>query len=244
MATLRWVSIGSGNGLLADGTKPLPRTMLFYHQRGSVAFVWDQCHWGIARNIKSKMNLIITSLCIRTSPGPMSQYTMGFPRTLLACVLCCKTSDSQANILLTPAIVDRDNKTNQYYVISDVTRLIWVHPMNCCTVTITREAEHDKPKDSSDVAAHANHGVSYNRSFDCLFNGLFRLTTKNTRKSVFISFVAGICRWSGDIPLRRRNVKTLYDVLWCQHEKDVHSCESYKSYGTLNAYSMSRLNSR
>ena len=27
-----WVNIGSGNGLLLDGTKPLPEPMLTYHQ--------------------------------------------------------------------------------------------------------------------------------------------------------------------------------------------------------------------
>ena len=32
MATENWVNIGSGNGLLPDGTKPLPEPMLTYHQ--------------------------------------------------------------------------------------------------------------------------------------------------------------------------------------------------------------------
>ena len=31
-ATRNWVNIGSGNGLLPDGTKPLPEPMLTYHQ--------------------------------------------------------------------------------------------------------------------------------------------------------------------------------------------------------------------
>ena len=33
-----WINIGSGNGLLPDGTKPLPELMLTYHQWGVVAF--------------------------------------------------------------------------------------------------------------------------------------------------------------------------------------------------------------
>ena len=33
-----WVNIGSGNGLLPDGTKPLPEPMLTYHQYGPVSF--------------------------------------------------------------------------------------------------------------------------------------------------------------------------------------------------------------
>ena len=37
-ATVILDNIGSGNGLLPDGTKPLPEPMLIYHQRGSVAY--------------------------------------------------------------------------------------------------------------------------------------------------------------------------------------------------------------
>ena len=32
MPTLIWVNIGSGNGLLPDGTKPLPEPILTDHQ--------------------------------------------------------------------------------------------------------------------------------------------------------------------------------------------------------------------
>ena len=35
--TFIWVNSGSGNGLLPDGTKPLPEPMLTYHQWDSVA---------------------------------------------------------------------------------------------------------------------------------------------------------------------------------------------------------------
>ena len=40
MATEIWVNIGSGNGLLPDGTKPLPEPRLTNYQRGLVAFIW------------------------------------------------------------------------------------------------------------------------------------------------------------------------------------------------------------
>ena len=43
MVTQIWVNIGSGNGLLPDGTKPLPEPMLTYHQRSSLAFTFEQC---------------------------------------------------------------------------------------------------------------------------------------------------------------------------------------------------------
>ena len=35
---------GTGNNLLPDGTKPLPKRMLTYHQWGSLADTWDQLH--------------------------------------------------------------------------------------------------------------------------------------------------------------------------------------------------------
>ena len=39
MATKIWVNIGSGNGLLPDGTEPLPEPMLTYHY--SAIYVCD-----------------------------------------------------------------------------------------------------------------------------------------------------------------------------------------------------------
>ena len=36
--------IDSGNSLLHDGANPLPEPMLTYHQRCSVAFIWEQYH--------------------------------------------------------------------------------------------------------------------------------------------------------------------------------------------------------
>ena len=44
MATEFLVNIGSGNGLLPDGTKPLSEPMLTYHQSGRVAFIWGHFH--------------------------------------------------------------------------------------------------------------------------------------------------------------------------------------------------------
>ena len=43
-----WVIIDSGNGLLPDSPMPLPELTLPYHQRCSVAFMWEQfpkCSW-------------------------------------------------------------------------------------------------------------------------------------------------------------------------------------------------------
>ena len=44
MATEIWVNIGSGNGLLPDGTKPLPESMLTYHQWVPVVFIQWELH--------------------------------------------------------------------------------------------------------------------------------------------------------------------------------------------------------
>ena len=57
MVTLIWVNIGSGNGLLPDGTKPLPEPMLTYHQWGNAPFMWGQFQPSI-----TKISLKITSL--------------------------------------------------------------------------------------------------------------------------------------------------------------------------------------
>ena len=39
-----WVNIGSGNGLLPDGTKPLPEPMLTFHNLSPVTFILGQFH--------------------------------------------------------------------------------------------------------------------------------------------------------------------------------------------------------
>ena len=46
MATEIWVNIGSGNGLLPDGTKPLPELILTDHQWSTVTFILGQFHNG------------------------------------------------------------------------------------------------------------------------------------------------------------------------------------------------------
>ena len=44
MATEIWVNIGSGNGFLPDGTKPIPEPMLTDHQWSPVTFILRQFH--------------------------------------------------------------------------------------------------------------------------------------------------------------------------------------------------------
>ena len=44
MAASNWDSIGSGNGWVPDGTKPLPEPQLIYHHWGPVTFIAGQFH--------------------------------------------------------------------------------------------------------------------------------------------------------------------------------------------------------
>ena len=44
MAAEIWVNIGLGNGLLPDGTKPLPKPMLTYHKSDPVTLAIY--HWN------------------------------------------------------------------------------------------------------------------------------------------------------------------------------------------------------
>ena len=62
MAAKNWVNIGSGNGLLPDGTKPLPEPMLTDNQWGIVAFTWGQFHNKYSRLSILNMSLKITYL--------------------------------------------------------------------------------------------------------------------------------------------------------------------------------------
>ena len=56
MATEIWVNIGSGNGLLPYGTKPLPEPMLLDHQ-------WSPSH---IREISQEMpQPLITKMCLK-----------------------------------------------------------------------------------------------------------------------------------------------------------------------------------
>ena len=49
MVTETRVNIGSGNGLVPDGTKPLPEPMSTYHQQKPVVFMWGHHHENIWR---------------------------------------------------------------------------------------------------------------------------------------------------------------------------------------------------
>ena len=57
-----WVNIGSGNGLLPDGTKPLPEPMLTDHQQSPVIFMWEHISQEIPQLSLTKISLKTTYL--------------------------------------------------------------------------------------------------------------------------------------------------------------------------------------
>ena len=62
MATEIWVNIGSGNGLLPDGTKPLPEPMLTYHHLRSSGIHLRAILQEIPQPSVTEMSLKITYL--------------------------------------------------------------------------------------------------------------------------------------------------------------------------------------
>ena len=77
MVTEIWVDIGSGNGLLPDGTKPLPEPMLTYHQKGLVGVRWDSSEGNFtidtsANSHKNELENYISKFVLQISQGAMS----------------------------------------------------------------------------------------------------------------------------------------------------------------------------
>ena len=77
MATEFWVNIGSGNGLLPDGTNPSPEPMLTYHQWGPVVITWGQFHikW-LSHQLFKLARKLISSNFIQISQGSMGKRTI------------------------------------------------------------------------------------------------------------------------------------------------------------------------
>ena len=62
MATEIWVNIGSGNGLLPDGTKPLTKPMLTFQHKGPVMLIWRAISLEISQPSIIKISLKIIFL--------------------------------------------------------------------------------------------------------------------------------------------------------------------------------------
>ena len=82
MVASNWVNIrlntGPCNGLLPDGTKPLPESMLTYDQWGSVTITWGLFH-EIHQPWITKIRLAITYLNFNSNrPGANELIDIGF----------------------------------------------------------------------------------------------------------------------------------------------------------------------
>ena len=67
------VNTGSSNGLLPDGTKPLPEPVLTYHHLGTVMFIWGQIRlrYHSYQSLKLAWKLFFYDF-IEIFQGPMS----------------------------------------------------------------------------------------------------------------------------------------------------------------------------
>ena len=66
------VNIGSGNGVLPDGTKLLPEPMLTYHQKGTVTFIGGQFQKRYLSHQRPKLANHLSENLFDISQGPMS----------------------------------------------------------------------------------------------------------------------------------------------------------------------------
>ena len=64
---------------------------------------------------------------------------------------------------------------------------------------------------------HNEHpGVSNHRRLDCLFNCLFRLTSKKTSKPVLLAFCEGNPPVTGGFPSQRASNAETVSIWWCE----------------------------
>ena len=74
MATWIWVNIGSGNGLLADGTKPISEPMLTNHQWLVSWYSPDGKFTANAQDVYLEMSLKISDLRLQPHLPDASEY--------------------------------------------------------------------------------------------------------------------------------------------------------------------------
>ena len=93
MATEIWVNIGSGNGLLPEGTKPLPEPMLIYHQWGPLAFIWVQFYKRYFSHQSLKLvGKLLTLKFLWNIPGANELIVSGSPQL---CITTLATKEIQ-----------------------------------------------------------------------------------------------------------------------------------------------------
>ena len=73
MATQNWINIATGNGLMSDGTTPLPEPMFIYQQLDPVIFTWGQSQERYPSDQSLKLVWKINwKSAIQISQGPIS----------------------------------------------------------------------------------------------------------------------------------------------------------------------------
>ena len=70
------VNTGSGNGLLPDGTKPLPEPMLTHLQWGLVAFIWGQFHKRYLSHHSLKLAWKLLKIKLKSHRGQWVKTTL------------------------------------------------------------------------------------------------------------------------------------------------------------------------
>ena len=70
IATQIWVNTGSGNGLLPDGSKPLPEPMMTSPQWCPMAFKWEQFPWCFRNQFTAWIIKLLPHF-----PGPVSSLS-------------------------------------------------------------------------------------------------------------------------------------------------------------------------
>ena len=74
MVTEIWVNIGSGNGLLPDGTKPLPEPILTDHQWSPVTFILGQYHKRCLNHQSLKSENCMSKILFKFPSGQWVNY--------------------------------------------------------------------------------------------------------------------------------------------------------------------------
>ena len=69
--TFIWVNIGSGKGLLPDGTKPSPGPVLINCRWGLAALTWEQCHGKNSRFLDLTLKIVYLKI---TAASPRGQW--------------------------------------------------------------------------------------------------------------------------------------------------------------------------
>ena len=99
MASEIWVNIGSGNGLLPESTKPLPETILAYHQQGPLTITPAYMDYVYLNNQNSNpqdMSEIYTFKITATSPR--GQWVNSCSAKLALCIANLGLNSSNSGI--------------------------------------------------------------------------------------------------------------------------------------------------